>query len=87
MSKAKFTKGEWSIKEAAPLTCAWTFDFEKMNLGVSIENEEFEANTSLIASAPEMYDILHSIENDDDKIPPFLWDKIQAVLSKARGEG
>ena len=45
-----------------------------------------ERNANLIAAAPEMYDMLQSIENDADQIPPFLWDKIQAVLAKARGE-
>ena len=45
-----------------------------------------ERNAHLIAAAPEMYDMLHSIENDADQIPTFLWDKIQAVLAKARGE-
>lgn len=35
---------------------------------------------------PEMYDVLDSIENDDGKVPGFLWDRIQAVLAKARGE-
>jgi hypothetical protein len=37
-------------------------------------------------AANEMYEILQSIENDSNQIPPFLWDKIQAVLAKARGE-
>ena len=45
-----------------------------------------ERNANLIAAAPEMYDMLQSIENDADQIPPFFWDKIQAVLAKARGE-
>lgn len=45
-----------------------------------------EHNADLIAAAPDMYDMLHSIENDSNQVPPFLWDKIQAVLAKARGE-
>jgi hypothetical protein len=45
-----------------------------------------EADSHLIAAAPEMYDMLASIENDDNKIPAWLWDKIQATLAKARGE-
>ena len=49
-------------------------------------SEEAIANAHLIAAAPEMYDMLHSIENDVNQIPPFLWDKIQDVLKKARGE-
>ena len=47
---------------------------------------ESNANMHLIAAAPEMYDLLNSIENDDGKIPAFLWDKIQSALAKARGD-
>ena len=85
MSEAKFTKGDWSIKETAPLACAWTFDFEKMNLGFSIEKDEFDANTSLIAAAPELYEMLasllrHEIESVDTH------NRVVDLLAKARGE-
>ena len=45
-----------------------------------------EANAHLIAAAPEMYDMLKTIENDDGSVPGWLWDRIQATLAKARGE-
>ena len=50
------------------------------------EWKEKTARFALNAAAPEMYDLLSTIENDDGKIPKWLWDKIQAVLSKARDE-
>lgn len=43
------------------------------------------ANARLIAAAPEMYNALKIIENDDCKIPRFLWDLIQVAISKAEG--
>jgi hypothetical protein len=43
-------------------------------------------DAQLIAAAPEMYDLLASIENDAQQVPAWLWGKIQNVLAKARGE-
>jgi len=47
---------------------------------------EFLGDPSKKSASSEMYDMLASIENDDNKIPAWLWDKIQATLAKARGE-
>lgn len=41
---------------------------------------------SLIAAAPEMYDALKTLENDNGAIPPWLWDLIQAAIAKAEGK-
>ena len=46
---------------------------------------EAEANARLISAAPAMYDLLASIENDAGQVPEWLWNRIQDVLSKARG--
>ena len=43
------------------------------------------ANMDLIAAAPEMYEALASIENDDGKIPAAIWAMRNAALAKARG--
>jgi len=45
-----------------------------------------EANARLIAAAPEMFDMLNSIENDGNQVPPWLWAKIQTVIKKAGGK-
>ena len=50
------------------------------------DNATGKANAHLIAVAPEMYDLLATIENDDNQVPQWLWGKIQATLAKARGE-
>jgi hypothetical protein len=43
-------------------------------------------NRPILAVAPEMYDVLASIENDGGQVPEWLWNRIQEVLAKARGE-
>lgn len=45
--------------------------------------EEQEANAALIAAAPDMLDLLKTIENDGKQVPDWLWDRIQAVIAKA----
>ena len=43
-------------------------------------------NAHLIAAAPEMYEALRNIENDDGRIPASIWNMRNAALAKARGE-
>lgn len=40
----------------------------------------------LLKAAPELYDFIDTLENDDGKIPGWLWAKREALLAKARGE-
>lgn len=35
---------------------------------------------ALIALSPEMFEILDTLENDDDGIPAWLWSRIQKVI-------
>ena len=44
-----------------------------------------KTDASLIATAPDMYEVLDSVENDDT-IPNGLWEEIQIVLRRARGD-
>lgn len=46
------------------------------------EEKEAEANAKLIASAPEMLEILSELENDNESIPNWIWERIQKVLDK-----
>lgn len=46
--------------------------------------EEYTAR--LIAAAPDMYEALANIENDDNHMPDTAWHLIQSALKKARGE-
>lgn len=50
------------------------------------DDETFEANTQLISAAPDLYEALASIENDDGRIPPAIWELRNKALAKARGE-
>ena len=81
--ETKFTDGEWHIKETAPLVCAWTFDFDKMGLGFSIDREEFEANVHLIKTAPKLYAALSVIVKGEGLTPGVT---IESLLAEARGE-
>lgn len=40
----------------------------------------------LISAAPDMYEALSAIENDDGSIPPAIWKMRNNALAKARGE-
>src|SRR5262245_3728906 len=37
-------------------------------------NTQVNANAHLIAAAPELYDFIAALENDDGKIPAWLWE-------------
>ena len=39
-----------------------------------------------VKALPELLDLICSIENDDAKLPKWLWDKVSAIKSRARGE-
>jgi hypothetical protein len=47
---------------------------------------EVAANAALFEAAPELYDFIATIENDDGAIPKWLWDQREALLARARGE-
>lgn len=44
--------------------------------------DESEANAILISKAPEMLEILSELENDNESIPKWLWQRIQKVLEE-----
>lgn len=46
-------------------------------------NKEIEANKLLISKAPEMLDLLQTIENDNNQVPTWLWDRIQTLIKQA----
>lgn len=45
-----------------------------------------EANARLIAAAPEMFELLETIENDDGSVPPWLWERIQEIIKRVKGD-
>lgn len=53
--------------------------------GVTPPLDVVDANMRLIAAAPELLDMLKTIENDGKQVPAWLWDRIQATIAKAEG--
>ena len=47
------------------------------------ELQQMRANQRLISYAPEMFELLSELENDDNSIPKWLWERIQKVLDEA----
>lgn len=47
---------------------------------------EWLANAHIITTAPDMLDMLKTIENDGNQVPAWLWDRIQQVIAKAEGK-
>lgn len=95
---SEFTKGPWISKEESG-----TFDIESDNLLIGVVLgfdpdhtgfnvcSECQANASLIAAAPDMYEVLQSIINTWDgplyrhEMAPNI-DKARKALAKAQGE-
>ena len=84
----KFTKGDWvpCIRNDDQLqTTFFGVVMNRVYLQIGSGNEN-RMNANLIAAAPEMYDLLSTIENDSNQVPEWLWQKIQKTLAKARCE-
>ena len=45
-----------------------------------------EANAQLISAAPDLFEALLNIENDDNRIPATIWEMRNKALNKALGE-
>lgn len=98
MIKTKFTSGPWEIEGYAIEGPAYPGDPKRPTIMggedrewcvaiVQTDHEKpYEANAHLIAAAPELYEMLSSIENDNGSIPQGFWNEMQRVLRKARGE-
>ncbi len=87
-NKAKFTEGEWYYSHVKGDSKKFVMcnGMRIATCPINSGRTNAKSNANLIAAAPEMYDVLSTIENDDGIIPEWLWDKIQTTLAKARGE-
>ena len=87
----KHTPGPWVVNgdRVGPIrTCGYegcNKDFKRVATVPQLLGSRTE-DLHLIAAAPEMYEVLTSIENDTGQVPEWLWNKIQEVLQKARGK-
>ena len=89
--KTKFTKGKWIetihdyIKGEIFIYCN-----EKPIIRIAINNyskkSEAKANAQLISAAPDLFEALINIENDDKRIPATIWEMRNKALNKALGE-
>lgn len=82
MAKSKLTSGMWRIDPAK-----WSRVIDRSGQQVaSVEADaDTTANASLIASAPDMFELLEVLENDAS-VSKSLQEEIQLVLRRARGD-
>ena len=45
-----------------------------------------EVDASLIAAAPDMFEVLQGLDNNDSSMSQSLWEEIQFVVRRARGD-
>ena len=94
MAEQKHTPGPWA---AMRFTRRWSIlDRPSFDDGTppplaqtcSVQNKAKEkANAHLIAAAPDMFEALSNLENDNGaNMPPSAWKLVQDALAKARGE-
>ena len=92
MKNTKFTKGEWKVVNMG--LCGGWFDIESdRGDGCVAEIVDNKHDAHLIASAPEMYDLLQEIvtnfkhgNSDHAEINDSYIDVIDQLLTKARGK-
>ena len=89
--KTQFTKGEWILDFTGKII----HTNEKIqgnviclapNRGLIESNLKWEANAQLISAAPDLFEALLNIENDDNRIPSTIWEMRNKALNKALGE-
>ena len=81
---AKYTPAPWEMEVSEE--CIWMIDSSFEQHFIAMIRKHFhnaEANAKLIAAAPDMLDMLETIENDSNQVPEWLWNRIQAVIKKA----
>lgn len=95
--KTKFTPGPWKMAANSVQTAINTEDNEKhiamvnYNQRYMTENEHY-ANATLIAAAPELYNVLQEAVDEEEaynsgkRVYALWFEKAKAVLAKARGE-
>jgi hypothetical protein len=72
---------EWSGRNIARVD--YSTDTPNMGWGDNETIEKWEANALLISKAPEMLEMLQSLENDNGSIPELMWNKIKQLIKEA----
>lgn len=82
MSERSWTPGPWEVREVDGLFAiahptGWVLE--------SNDVEQDRADARLIAAAPEMFELLETIDSGGGLIPADIWKQIRDVVVKARG--
>ena len=82
MAKTKLTSGMWRIDPQK-----WSRVIDRCGQPVASVEADADSNTnaSLIAAAPDMFELLEALENDGS-ISEDVQEEIQLVLRRARGD-
>jgi hypothetical protein len=82
MAKTKPTSGMWRIDPKK-----WSRVIDRCGQPVASVEADADSNTnaSLIAAAPDMFELLETLENDES-ISEAVQEEIQLVLRRARGD-
>ena len=82
MAKTKPTSGMWRIDPQK-----WSRVIDRCGQPVASVEADADSNTnaSLIAAAPDMFELLETLENDES-ISEAVQEEIQLVLRRARGD-
>lgn len=91
MTRPIFSLGPWRVTKLAGSKKLNVEQADQPHLIVAMvisgmNGLEHAANAALIATAPDLYDFIATLENDDGRIPDWLWQKRNALLAEARGE-
>lgn len=85
MSEFKGTKGKWEYSNKNDYF--HEVIIKEPNLkslcAVNSNLEEVKYNALLISKAPEMLEMLKSLENDNNAIPELMWIKIKQLIKQA----
>jgi len=82
MAKNKLTSGMWRIDPQK-----WSRVIDRSGQPVASVEADTDptASASLIAAAPDMFELLQALESDES-IPEAVHEEIQLVLRRARGD-
>ena len=88
MTERKWTSGPWVVQDETLYGTDFGYTVPLMDLSFYAENERYEDDAHLIASAPDLYEALE-LMCDLSETCDVDWDEIneaREVLAKARGE-
>ena len=89
MGEAKFTEGPWSMcHRGESLKGVKGTDVVIWGCGLvnGQRTDEADANSALIATAPEMYELLKDLFDNYEGLGFSMDNQIEKLLAKARGE-